>query len=413
MADSLSDGELVARLMALKQYKGNHTAAARSMGIKPSAFHQSCRDAKARGLTAESKVVDEVARWKTKAKMLETQLAAIERHNIEAAEIRQTLYSLSANTPDPPKWVINYSKGHSSGIPCFHWSDWHHGEMVNRAQMGGANKFNREISKKRVRRLVETSIDLAKHHMTQPKYPGAVVCLGGDMITGAIHEELAQTNDGSVQQSVLEVEEMLIEALEHMAKAFGRLVVSCVVGNHARGTPKPRFKNHVVMSHEWSIYCRLEKWFQRDKRIQFIIPEGSDAYFSVCGHRYLHTHGDMLGVKGGDGIIGVLGPITRGTIKTGRQQAQIGRDFDTLIGGHFHTYIPRSDGCPAMFNGSLIGPSEYGHYGLRVPPSRPCQSLWFTHPTYGVTCQWPIYLEDKQNSMKQAPWVQWQGKIAA
>lgn len=409
----MSDAELVSRLMVLEQYKGVQAEAARALGISRSSFNVSVKEAKRRKLTSQSKVVNEADKWKTKAKMLEQQLGSIQRENIEASEIRQTIYNLAANTPDPPQWVVRYNAAKSSGIPCFHWSDWHWGEMVSRASMGGANKFNREIAKKRVQRLVASSIDLAKNHMTQPKYPGAVIGLGGDMITGAIHEELAQTNDGSVQQALLEVQEVLTWALEEMATAFGKLLVSCVVGNHARGTPKPRFKQHVVMSHEWGVYCRLEQWFQRDRRIQFLIPESSDAYFSVCGHRYLHTHGDMLGVKGGDGIIGVLGPITRGTIKTGRQQAQIGRDFDTLIGGHFHTYVPRSDGCAAMFNGSLIGPSEYGQFGLRVPPSRPCQSLWFTHPKYGVTCQWPIYLEDQQNSIKDAPWVQWQGKIAA
>ncbi len=408
----LSDAELVQRLILLERYK-TAEAAARFAGCKPPAFRSSIREAKRRGLTANSKVMDEVAVLKTKVKMLAAELANVERVNLDASTIRQEIYKIAEDTPDPPKWAVRLNKAKSSGIPCAHWSDWHHGEMVHKGEMGGANFFNRAVSKKRVKKLVETTIDLAKNHMTQPKYPGAVVFLGGDFITGDIHDDLATTNDGSVQESLLEVEEMLIWGLEEMASAFGKLLVPCVVGNHARGTPKVRFKRHVTRSFEWNVYCHLKRWFARDKRIQFVIPEGSDAYITVCGHRYLHTHGDMLVVKGGDGIIGVLGPITRGTIKTGRQQAQMGRDFDTLIGGHFHTYLPRSDGCAAAFNGSLIGPSEYGQYGLRVPPSRPCQSLWFTHPRYGVTAQWPVYLEDLPNSMKDAPWSSWQGKIAA
>ena len=306
-------------------------------------------------------------------------------------------------------WRLN----RTLGVPMTVWSDWHHGERVNKAEVAGVNEFDRAISRRRVRKLVETTIDLAKNHMTSPKYPGAVVCLGGDLITGGIHEDLRETNDGSVQQSVLEVEELCMWGLEQMANAFGRVFVPCVVGNHARGTPKVRFKRHVIQSHEWGIYCRLERHFKRDKRIQFMIPEESDAYFTVCGHRYLLTHGDMLGVKGGDGLIGALGPITRGAIKVGRGEAQVRRNFDTLVMGHWHTYIPRSEASSVIVNGALKGYDEYARSGLRIPYARPSQALWFTHPRYGITAQWPVYLEDQKSSLDAAQWVQWQGRLAA
>ncbi len=415
MADHLSDADLVQRLMLLEKYK-TAEAAAKYAGCRPAAFRSSVREAKRRGLTAKSKVMDEVAVLKTKLKMAEAELASVERVNIEASAIRQQIFDLNAETPDPPKWLTKLHPPKSSGVPCMLWSDWHHGEKVRPEQIGGANKFNRVVSEKRVQKLVTTSIDLAKNHMVMTKYPGAVIVLGGDMITGAIHEDLTETNDGSVQESCLEVQQMLIWALEQCARAFGKLLVVCVVGNHARGTPKPRNKNHVVMSHEWAIYCRLETWFANDRRIAFMIPKESDALFTVGNHRYLATHGDMLGVKGGDGIIGPIGPIARGVFKTKRQQAELGRPFDTLLCGHFHTRIPHSDAFPGIANGSLIGPSEYGHFGLRVPPSRPSQNLWFTHAKYGITAQWAVYLEDQANSLKLAPmksWASWQGRFAA
>jgi len=399
--------------MLLAQHKGVKAEAARAIGISRGGFVESIKEAKRRKLTAESKVMSEADKWKTKAKMLEQQIAAINRENLEAQEIRQTIFNLSSETPDPPSWLLKFKPAKSSGVPMMMWSDWHYGERVLRSNVGGANAFNREIAKERIKRLVHTSIDLAKNHMTFPKYPGAVICLGGDMITGDIHDDLRETNDGSVVQALVEVEEMLIWGLAECARAFGKLLVPCVVGNHGRGTLKPRTGNNVVQSHEWGVYTRLNRHFARDKRIQFMIPEENDAYFSVCGHRYFLHHGDRLGVKGGDGIIGVLGPIARGTIKAGRQQAQMGRDFDTLIGGHYHTRLPHSDGVNAIFNGSLIGPSPYSHMLLRAPPTRPSQNLWFHHPRYGITAQWAVYLEEKQNSMKHAPWVQWQDRIAA
>ena len=294
------------------------------------------------------------------------------------------------------------------------WSDWHFGEVVSRIQMGGANEFNTPIAKRRVRTLVEKTIEITKHHMVRPNYPGIVVCIGGDMITGAIHEELGATNDRTVMQSCLDVQESLIWALTKIADEFGRVFVPCVVGNHPRTTHKPRMKNAAWENYEWNVYCQLERHFKDDKRIQFSIPAEADCFFEVQGHRFMFTHGDRLGVKGGDGIIGMLGPVARGAIKVGRSEAQIGRDFDTLILGHWHTFIPRSRASSVMVNGTLKGYDEYAHLGLRAPSSPPSQALFFVNEKYGITCQWELILEAGQKTLKgKRPknWVSWQGDL--
>jgi hypothetical protein len=135
-------------------------------------------------------------------------------------------------------------------------------------------------------------------------------------------------------------------------------------------------------------------------------PGNADCAFNIFGHRYLLTHGDSLGTKGGDGIIGALGPIMRGTLKTHRSEAQIGRDFDTLLIGHWHQYIT----LPGLIvNNSLKGYDEYAHLVLRAPYSRPSQALWFTHPEHGLTAHWQVYLEKQLPRRSEAkPWVSWQ-----
>ncbi len=349
---------------------------------------------------------DAEAKTHTKLRVAERELLAIRRDNISAEEIRATLYGLAELTPDPPTWIMKPWPANLPGVPMTMWSDWHYGERVFAAQVGGVNEFNRAIAKVRIKRLVDILLDLTMHHMTNPKYPGIVVCLGGDMISGNIHDELRETNDGSVQQTLLDLQELLISALTLLADKFGRVFVPCVVGNHGRGTLKPRAKNRVYESFEWNLYCQLERHFLRDQRVQFLIPGETDAHFSVLGHRFLLTHGDALGVKGGDGIIGALGPITRGTIKVGRSESQIGRDFDTLLMGHWHTFIPRGDASAALVNGSLKGYDEYARLFLRVPYSRPSQSLWFIHEKHGFTAQWPIYLDELRTN-KGGDWVTW------
>jgi hypothetical protein len=408
--NSLTDYEIIERLKLYEQNNRKLKPTAIALGITDRALSRTFATAKIRGLTAKSKVIDGEMKWKTKATLLEQELAQTKRHNDDAESIRKVIYELKAMTADPPRWLVQKPKRHiNDNVPVVVWSDWHMGEVVNRVQVGGVNEFNTAIARTRVRKLVEKTIELCKHHMVNPKYPGIVVCIGGDMITGAIHEELGNTNDRTVQQSLLDCQELCIWGLERMADEFGKVFVPCVVGNHPRDTHKPRMKNAVYQNYEWNMYVQLERHFRKDKRIQFMIPGETDAFFAVHGHRFLLTHGDRLGVKGGDGMIGALGPITRGAIKLGRSEAQIGRDFDTLIMCHYHTYIPRSEASAAMVNGTLKGYDEYARLGLRVGYSRPSQALFFVNAKYGITCQWPIYLEAEQTSMKgKADWCGWQ-----
>ncbi len=287
------------------------------------------------------------------------------------------------------------------------WSDFHYGEVVDLEQTNGMNKYNAKIAQKRIQTLVDTTIDLSFNHMGRAKaeYPGIVVCLGGDMVGGDIHEELLATNDRTTHQSVNDLTDLLAAAIEQMASKFGKVFVPGVVGNHGRSTKKMMMKNRVFTNYDWSIYTNLERYFRKEKHIIVSPSNQADYLFSVFGHRYLLTHGDSLGVKGGDGIIGALGPIMRGSLKVRSSNAEMGRDFDTLVIGHWHQYVT----LPGLIvNNALKGFDEYAFLQLRAKPSRPSQALWFTHPEHGITAHWQVYLEkvaDDQRTGNKGDWV--------
>jgi hypothetical protein len=329
------------------------------------------------------------------------------REEDTAESIRKVIFQLAEYSPKPPPWISG--KGVNNGArggPVTIWSDWHYGEVVNPDEVGGVNKFNMHIAKKRVARLVDVTIDLCFNHMGRSKvpYPGIVVCLGGDMIGGDIHEELMATNDRTPHQSVNDLTDLIAGGLERMADKFGRVFVPCVVGNHGRSTRKPRMKGRVFTNYDWSIYCNLERHFRDDKRIRFSISPGADNHFEIFGHRFLLTHGDSLGTKGGDGIIGAMGPILRGALKVGRSEAQIGRDFDTLLIGHWHQYIPHPG---LVCNNSLKGYDEFAMLALRAKPTRPSQALFFVHPEHDITAHWQVYLEGKIKAERSKAWLKW------
>lgn len=405
----LSDAELVETLKFIKEH--GVSKAQQLLGIAPSTLRDRRRDATARGLTASSVVqTNELERTQTQLKIALQENKQIKKDNESAAAIRKEIYGLASAIPNPPAWLAKKRPSGTPGVPMTVWSDWHFGEVVRRQEVGGVNEFNRAIAKKRIEKLIDKTLDLTLHHMVNPQYPGIVICLGGDMISGNIHEVLRETNDGSVQQSLLELQEHLISAISLMADKFGNVFVPCVVGNHGRMKAKPHAKGVVYENFEWNLYCQLERWFQTSPkytdRVRFFVPEETDAYFTVLGHRFLLTHGNTLGVKGGDGIIGALGPIARGTFKVGRSEAQIGRDFDTIIMGHWHTYIPRGEAVPAIVNGTLKGYDDFARLFLRVPYSRPSQALWFVHAEHGITAQWQVFLEGKRKAQQSAAWVQ-------
>lgn len=334
----------------------------------------------------------------------------LHRENDTAEKIREEILGMTARDPDPPAWVESPRDGGTRGVPCLLMCDWHMGEVVTLETTNGLNEFNEKIAEKRAKKLVETTAELAYEHMgrSEEPYPGIVVMIAGDMITGNIHPDLTITNDMTNQQAINKTTDLLIASLQYLIEKFGHVFCVCVCGNHPRDTSYARripAKIRTYTSHEWVIYCNLKRYFQNDHRIQFYIPGGSDAIFNVVGHRYLLTHGDANGVKGGDGIIGALGPIARGSLKVHDSEAQVGRDIDTIVMGHWHQ---RVDIPGVIVGNSFIGYNEHGRVGLRAKFSVPSQSLWFTHPKYGITARWEVFLEKKPEVGSMSNWVSWQ-----
>jgi len=150
-------------------------------------------------------------------------------------------------------------------------------------------------------------------------------------------------------------------------------------------------KRLVYESFDWLIYQIVARELEGDSRINFAIPEAGEMLFRVYGRRFFLTHGDMLGTSGGDGIIGALGPITRGAFKVGRQQAALGQDFDVLCIGHWHQSIMLNH---LIVSNTLKGFDEYAAKKLRALPSTPSQPLWFEHPRHGRVSTMEVWVEE-------------------
>ena len=290
-------------------------------------------------------------------------------------------------------------------MPVALWSDWHWAEVVEAAMVNFVIAYELKIARARVRTLVQKIISLAKYHQVGAKYPGIVVCLGGDMLSGDIHEELSQTNEVAMAPAFVDLFGVLVWALTTLAEEFGRVFVVCVAGNHTRTTTRSTYKDSVHKTWDWLLGTMLERHFANDKRFAFLVPNNSDAHFEVAGHRFLLTHGNNLGVAGGDGIIEALGLIIRGDVKARRQSDSVGLGYETLLLGHWHQSVPIVP--RVVVNGCLVGYSEYAKDRLRAPYEPPSQTMLMVHPSVGIVAPWVICLEPTGRNLKRPAWVSW------
>lgn len=303
---------------------------------------------------------------------------------------RQIIHSTDekARNVRPAVWTQEPATGlHPAGIPTLLLSDLHWGEVVLASEVGGVNEYNMEIARRRLKRVVEKTCDLLRHHVVGD-YPGIVVCLGGDMISGAIHDELEQTNDGTVMQQALDIFEHLQAAILMLVKEFGKVHLPCVTGNHGRSNRKWQAKRRASLSYEWLVYQFLQRAFKDDERITWDIPDGPDTDFALFDTTYRLTHGDTF--KSGDSVIGPVGPITRGNIKRGRMAAAMHQPYQCLLLGHWHTL---TWGSGFIVNSSLKGFDEFA-MSLSITPEPPAQALWLTTEQHGRTIQLPVYAEE-------------------
>ena len=291
---------------------------------------------------------------------------------------------------EPPAWLSPTKPTPKSATLMLMLSDCHFDEVVLPSEVDGLNAYDRRIATLRLEAWAAGAIKLSRHYLAGLKYDGCVLMLGGDIFSGDIHEELAETNEDTMIGSLLYWSERLASAIAMLADEFKRIHVASVVGNHGRTSRKPRAKLRAKTNFDWLLAKMLERHFTKDKRVTFDVPEGSDCLVSVYSHGHLLTHGDQA--SGGQGIGGIWPPIMRLRARKAQRYLAIGDSFDTLWLGHWHQYQP----SPAMIvNGSLKGVDEYAfvnNFGYEVPQ----QALAVVTPEHNITLQAPIFCGDRK-----------------
>ena len=321
--------------------------------------------------------------------------AALEERDRTLADVRKRLglyERLDEAKLDPPDWLSPKAagKGHV-GIPSLLMTDIHWDEVVKPEQVGGLNAYNRRIAEGRVKRGFENAIVLSRDYLSGVAYGGFNLFLPGDLLSGIIHEELRETNEAQIMESVLTVLEPLESGINLLAKEFGKVHVSAVVGNHGRNSRKPKAKNRAQDNFDWLIYKLIERDFRGRPDVTVQVADAADTMVTLYRTRYLLTHGDQF--QGGSGISGMVAPLLLGTHRKTRRQSAAGQPYDIMVMGHWHQTIwfP-SKGL--IVGGSVIGYNEYSYINNMEPEPPQC-AFWVTTPEHGVTFSAPVLVQKR------------------
>lgn len=274
----------------------------------------------------------------------------------------------------------------STSVPILCFCDWHSEELVDGTTINYFNHFNLDIAKARIERSFRKMVELIEFSRSITDINEAVVWLGGDLITGYIHEELMESNFLSPPEAILWIQERVMEGLNYLKKEAGLKHIHVVTnhGNHGRTTPKRRIKTSHKNSFEWMAYMQIAKAFESDTMFSFNVAKGIQAYEEIAGHVVRFQHGDALHYQGGVG--GITIPVMKAIAQWDK-----GRRADLDIFGHWHQHMAHwkfvSCGC-------LIGYTDFS-LNIKADYQPPTQTFVLMNPKVGRAMALPVFCEPK------------------
>lgn len=299
------------------------------------------------------------------------------------------LEGVAGLNPAPPRWLQpKQTKKARRATVVSMLSDCHFDEVVRPDEVDGVNAYDRATATKRLERYFAKTITVSHDLIAGAEYDGIVLLLGGDMISGDIHEELSQTNEDTVLGTLLYWSELLSAGVRQLVEAFPRVHVASVVGNHGRRSRKPRAKLRARDNFDWLLSHLVARDCKGVKGVTWQIPEEADARIPVYDTNLVLTHGDQF--RGGGGIGGIWPTIMRGTARKMDREQAAGNRMDHMIMGHWHQL---TFGSRFTVNGSLKGTDEFAWTSnLGHEPAQ--QALLLVTPEHGITMRSPIIVQE-------------------
>jgi len=263
-------------------------------------------------------------------------------------------------------------------------SDIHCEETVRPETVNGLNEFSLDICEARLAELWQRFFAMLEHERQLCRIDRICIWLGGDLISGMIHPELAEENSLHPLAAKRWIGSRLRGFIDQAAGNAKEIVVATSCGNHGRTTEKLR-TNEADTSYEHDLYLTMQAEEKR-KNVRWLVGEGHLNYVNLDGFLVRFSHGHSVKYQGGIG--GVHVPLRK---KIAAWDATSRADLTCI--GHWHQFSWGRSGR-YITNGSVIG---YSAYAVRIGAEgseRPCQAAFvIDHGRNEVTKAYPLFCD--------------------
>jgi len=220
--------------------------------------------------------------------------------------------------------------------------DWHYGMVVDNAW----NSFDTDICKRRVNQIVADASARIKLHECSTLH---IVVLG-DLFHGSIHTSARVASEELVADQIMQVSELLAQAIAELSRSVGSVQVHMTYGNHGRTV-----QNKKDSIHRDNIE-RLIPWWLKWRLAgipSIVVMDESDNEFlqmDICGSGICASHGDNDNVRVSARVLPTL------------FQRKFGKKIDyILLADKHHREVYEEFGITSMICGSLCGSDDYAN----------------------------------------------------
>ncbi len=287
-----------------------------------------------------------------------------------------------------PKQIrLSDKRNVNEAVPIIVLSDWHVEEEVKPHTVGGKNKYNLDIAKKRANKVFTSSLSLIREKEDDVTIKNIGIFLLGDFITGNIHAENMENALLGPLDALAYAQELIESGLDFLLEHTDKkLTIYCKVGNHSRITKKvhisTEWENSLELAMYWSLMRRYKE--RAPDRVDFHIEKSYLSVAKILNYPVRFHHGHAVSYGGG---VGGLHIPLRKAIHNWNQNQKAAVD----IIGHYHNFAEYST-LKYLVNGSLIGYSAYAER-IKAVSEPPVQGFALLHKKYGFTSLTPIFAE--------------------
>ena len=299
-----------------------------------------------------------------------------------ADNLSETVGRLEDIEPDTP--IAEGCFGENEAVLVL--SDWHYGMVTDNA----FNTYNTDICKSRVSAIVKAAKDRIQLHDCSTLH---IVVLG-DLFHGAIHTSARVASEELVCDQIMQVSEILAQAIAVLGSYVGTTYVYMTYGNHGR-TVQNKNDNIHADNMETLIPWWLKQRLSRCSGI-YVIDDSSKGddrgdhsteagwvdhefvFLNVNGHGFCATHGDLDSVR----------TVPKSLFTLFRKKYRSDVEY-VLLGDRHHRESVEDTGVTAMLCGALCGTDDYAND--RRLFANPSQLLLIVSPQCGVDAEYRLH----------------------